>query len=263
MIPTLCILCDVINFTNSLQTFLQAAHLNWCDIPTVLNILKDNLQAKIENPAHPPTSYFAQVQEFINIARKSTGGRHQLCSHADFELSDFHMNFVKPVISDLIGEIENAFDYPEHLLGFSAIDRQAMTSDIIASEKFGEQEIKSLACFYGSSSLISHWKKYIKPIVNATSLEGIVAAKRLKYESNQSLSLAETNKKITDQEREIELLQSVLTKTKITKKNQRIASLEKERHNLIKKQIHNFRIMLKTGVLRITSYKYTKISKRS
>ena len=73
----------------------------------------------------------------------------------------------------------------------------------------------------------------------------IVAAKRLKYESNQSSSLAETNKKITDGEREIELLQSVLTKTTIAKKKQRIASLEKERDNLIKKQNYNFEIMLK------------------
>ena len=40
---------------------------------------------------------------------------------------------------------------------------------------------------------------------------------------NQSSSLAETNKKITDGEREIELLQSVLLpKTKIAKKKQRI-----------------------------------------
>ena len=39
---------------------------------------------------------------------------------------------------------------------------------------------------------------------------------------NQSSSLAETNKKITDGEREIELLQSVLPKTKIAKKKQRI-----------------------------------------
>ena len=65
------------------------------------------------------------------------------------------------------------------------------------------------------------------------------------YESNQSSSLAETNKKITDGEREIELLQSVLTKTTIAKKKQRIASLEKERDNLIKKQNYNFEIMLK------------------
>ena len=67
-------------------------------------------------------------------------------------------------------------------------------------------------CFYGSSSLISHGKKSVKPIVNATSLEAqfdifkkIVAAKRLKYESSQSSSLAETNNKVTDRKREIEL----------------------------------------------------------
>ena len=176
MIATLCILRDVTKFTNSLPTFLQAAQLNWCDIPRVLNTLKDNLQAKIENPAHPPTSYFARVQEFIDIARKSSGGRYQLRSYAEFEVSDFHVNFVKPVISDLIGERENAFDIPEHLLGCSAIDLQAidlqaMPSDVKALEKFGEQEIKSLACFYGSSSLISRGKKSVNPIVNATSLE--------------------------------------------------------------------------------------------
>ena len=55
----------------------------------------------------------------------------------------------------------------------------------------------------------------------------------------------ETNKKIIDGEPELELLQSVLTKTKIAKKKQRIASLEKERDNLIKKQNYNFEIMLK------------------
>ena len=116
--------------------------MNWCGISRVLNTLKDNLQAKIENPAQPPTSYFAQVQEFIDIARKSSGGRYQLPSYADFELSVFDANFVKPVTSDLIGEIKNAFDIPEHLLGFLAIDSQATLSDVITLEKFGEQEIK-------------------------------------------------------------------------------------------------------------------------
>ena len=119
-------------FTNPIQTFPQAARLNWCDIPRMLNTFKDNLQAKIENPTHPPTSNFARVQEFIDIATKSSGGRYQLRSYAEFELSDFHANFVKPVISDLFGKTENAFDIPEHLLGFSAIDPQAMPSDVIA-----------------------------------------------------------------------------------------------------------------------------------
>ena len=92
-------------------------------------------------------------------------------NYAEFELSDFHVNLVKPVISDLIGEIENAFDIPEHLLEFSATVPQTMPSDVIALEKFGEQEIKSLACFYGSISLISRRKKSVKPIANVTSLE--------------------------------------------------------------------------------------------
>ena len=113
----------------------------------MLNTLKDNLQAKIENPAQPPTSYFAQVQEFIDIARKFSGGRYQLPSYADFELSDFHANFVKPVISDLIGEIEYAFDIAEHLLGILAIDCQAMPIDVITLEKFGEQVNKKFSMF--------------------------------------------------------------------------------------------------------------------
>ena len=73
----------------------------------------------------------------------------------------------------------------------------------------------------------------------------IVATKGSKYEYNQSSSLAETNKKIADEEQEIELLQSVSTKTKIAKKKQGIASLKKERENLIKKQNYNLEIMLK------------------
>ena len=115
-------------FTNPIQTFPQAARLNWCDIPRMLNTFKDNLQAKIENPTHPPTSNFARVQVFIDTARKTSSGRCQLRSYAEFELSDF----VKPVISDLIGKTENAFDIAENLLGFSAIDPQAMPSDVIA-----------------------------------------------------------------------------------------------------------------------------------
>ena len=132
-----CLLCNIIKFTNSLQTFLQAARLNWCDITRVLNTLRDNLQAKIENPAQPPTSYFAQVQEFIDIARK------------------------------------------------------------------------------------------------------------IKIWINQSSSLSQTNKKISVGEREIELLQSILRKTKIAKKKERIASLEKDWDNFIKKQNYNFEIKLK------------------
>ena len=44
-------------------------------------------------------------------------------------LSDFHANFIKPVISELIDQIENSFGISEYLLGFSTIDPQDMPSD--------------------------------------------------------------------------------------------------------------------------------------
>ena len=76
--------------------------------------------------------------------------------------------------------------------------------------------------------------------------------------------MTETNKKVTDGKREIELLQSVLTSTKIAKKKQRIASMEKERDNLIKKQNYNFEIMLKDWCTdNKLSHQCTKISQRS
>ena len=65
----------------------------------------------------------------------------------------------------------------------------------------------------------------------------IVAAKRLKYESNQSSSLAETNKKITDGDQEIELLQSVLTKTKIAKKEAKNSLTGKKRKSYKKTKL--------------------------
>ena len=203
------------------------------------------LKLKIQ---HIPYLIFYPSSRIHQYFQKILWWKYQLRSYTDFELTGFHVNYVKPVISDLMSETVNIFGIPEHLLGFSAIYPQAAPSDVIALEKFGEQEIKSLAWFYGSSSLIFHGKKFVKPIANATSLQAqfdifkkIVAAKRLKYESNQSSSLAETNKKIIDGEQKIELLQSVLTKTKYAKKKQRIASLKKERHNLIKKTKLQFR----------------------
>ena len=65
----------------------------------------------------------------------------------------------------------------------------------------------------------------------------IVAAKRLKYESNQSSSLAETNKKITDGDQEIELLQSILTKTKIAKKEAKNSLTGKKRQSYKKTKL--------------------------
>ena len=50
-------------------------------------------------------------------------------------------------MSDLIGEIECAFDLAEHLLGILAIDPQAMPINVITLEKFGEQVNKKFSMF--------------------------------------------------------------------------------------------------------------------
>ena len=60
-------------------------------------------------------------------------------------LSDFHVNFIKPVISELIDQIENAFGIPERLLEFSAIDPQAMPSNSL--RKIRKAENKKVIMF--------------------------------------------------------------------------------------------------------------------
>ena len=120
---------------------------------------------------HIPYLIFYPSSRIHRHFQKILWWKYQLRSYTDFELTGFPANYVKPVISDLMSETVNIFGIPEHLLGFSAIYPQAAPSDVIALEKFGEQEIKSLAWFYGSSSLIFHGKKFVKPIANATSLQ--------------------------------------------------------------------------------------------
>ena len=65
-------------------------------------------------------------------------------------------------------------DIPEHLPGFWAIDSEAMPSNVMTLEKFGEQEIKNLACFYGSSSLISHGKKICQTYCKCHQFRGSI-----------------------------------------------------------------------------------------
>ena len=126
------------------------------------------LKLKIQ---HIPYVIFYPSSRIHRRFQKILRWKYQLRSYTDFELTGFHANYAKPVISDIMSETVNIFGIPEHLLGFSAIYPQAAPSDVIALEKFGEQEIKSLAWFYGSSSLIFHGKKFVKPIANATSLQ--------------------------------------------------------------------------------------------
>lgn len=70
-IATLCILADILAYTNILQTFLQGARLNFLELPGKVDKLLKCLRLKASNPELPETSNFAGLQDFFDIASNS------------------------------------------------------------------------------------------------------------------------------------------------------------------------------------------------
>ena len=153
MIATLCFLADVIKSTNTLQTYLQGARLNWYQIPREIARLIKTLTDKGDNPSQPPTSYFGQLQRYLDIAKQSAGGRYTLRSFEDFDVESFIGSFVRPVIADLVTEINLAFDIPQHLKGFAVLDPQTVPEDVALLDAYGKEDIECLAAYYGSPSV--------------------------------------------------------------------------------------------------------------
>ena len=122
MIATISFLTDVLANTNALQTFLQGERLNFLQLPAEVERLITALRAIAANPMSPRL-YFSRIQEFINIASQSAGARYQSRSYREFDLDRFKDTVIKPFIKALIKEIEKAFEIPEHLKGFSVLDR--------------------------------------------------------------------------------------------------------------------------------------------
>ena len=52
------------------------------------------------------------MEEFFDISSKSEGARLQTHSNKEFDMEDFQQTTIKPFLSSLIEEIENAFDIP-------------------------------------------------------------------------------------------------------------------------------------------------------
>ena len=170
MIANLCILCNIIKCTNSLQAYLQGAHLNWCDVPRELNNVLHTLQLKAKQPSKPKSSYFGHIEQLIGIAKKSAGGRFNLGSYKSFDINSFHKGFLKPVIHDLIEEIKNVFDVPEPLMGFSVLVPDSLPQDLKQLEEYGKKEIEDLASFYGSPCIILDGKESIPPVLSCPGL---------------------------------------------------------------------------------------------
>ena len=148
-IATLCVLTDILLMTNSMQKFLQSSRLNFVEIPKEKEKLIEKLQAKYDSPSSPDNSYFGKLESFLKVATQSASERYDSRSNKEFNKTSFEDKVIKPFISQLIEEIEVAFDIPEHLKGFTAMDPSRMPEKEEDLATYAKDEIASLANFYG------------------------------------------------------------------------------------------------------------------
>ena len=268
MIATLCFFADVIKSTNALQTYMQGARLNWYQIPKEIEKLKKFLSDKADDPSLPSTSYFGQLQKYLDIASRSAAGRFQMRSFVNFDVESFIQSFIKPVLTDLLKEIDGAFDVPEHLKGFVVFDPDSIPRDASRLEKYGDEDIKCLSLYYGSPSVTRDGQESFAPIVDGKALieeyktfKTFLFKKRVKWESLQQSSLASVEQQRHEIQNEIDLLGSLMNATKKLKKNQKLGSLDREIATLKKRLAYTFEEVLKNWMGHSASVRHPAITR--
>ena len=109
----------------------------------------EKLKAKYDSPSSPETSYFGKLKPFLNIASQSASECYNSCFNIEFDKTSFEDKVIKPFITTLIEDIKVAFDIPEHLIRFTAMDPTVMPAQEEALANYGKEEIAALANFYG------------------------------------------------------------------------------------------------------------------
>ena len=122
------------------------------EIPSVVNTLLEKLKAKQENPALPQRYYYSKLEEFFDISSKSDGARFQTRSDKEFDMDNFQQTTIKPFLSSLIDEIENAFDIPHHLKGFTVLNPNSIPLTVDELNEFSGDGIEYLPYFYSRTS---------------------------------------------------------------------------------------------------------------
>ena len=168
-VASLCILADILESTNSLQTFLQNAHLNFLELPSRVDELLDTLKEIQENPCRP-NSNFAKLDSFLQIASTQERVSCTRSRSAIFSKKKFVLDVVKPFTSDLIQEITSSFAIPEHLAGFTALDPQKLPRDRDELNCFGTDLIEKLCDFYGEPYLY-RGKEFLPKVIDRDSLK--------------------------------------------------------------------------------------------
>ena len=168
-VATLCFLADVLQCTNSLQVFLQNAHLIFLDLPGKVKVVIDKLESIRSDPCQP-NSNFARLDSFLQVALSKERLHNMRSSSGGFSKEHFINQVIKPFTSDLIQEIEEAFAIPDHLKGFTAFDPQSQPHSRDDLESYGNDLMEELGNFYGAPYVISERDFHTK-VIDSESLK--------------------------------------------------------------------------------------------
>ena len=224
---TLCVFTDILLMTNSMQKFLQSSWLNFVEIPKEKEKLTEKLQAKYDSPCSPDNSYFGKLESFLKVATQSASERYDSHSNKEFNKKSFEDKMIKPFISQLIKEIEVAFDILEHLKRFTAMDPSRMPEKEEDLATYAKDEIASLANFYRYPSLCKLQTIDREKLINQhEGFKKFVFKKKLEWETKHELDLEMTKACLNAEEKRKATLLLMYSKRKITTLDKSIKSFE-------------------------------------
>ena len=185
------------------------------EIPSVVNNLIEKLKAKRENPALPQGCYYSKLEEFFDISSKSEGARFQTRSDKEFDMENFQQTTIKPFLSSLTEEIENAFDIPHHLTVFTVLDPNSIPSTVDELNEFGGDGIESLAHFYGRTS--NENPAVIDPDALPPQYQAykmFILKKWTDYETKQKANLSKISMRLNGEKSKLATSSNILPKRK-------------------------------------------------
>ena len=206
----------------------------------------EKLKAKYDSTSSPEALYFGKLKSFLNIASQSASERYNSRSNIECDETSFEDRVIKPFITKLIQEIEVAFDIPEHLMAFTAMDPTVMPAQKEALANYGKEEIAALANFYGYPSLGK--PQLVDPnklIGQYKGFKKIPFKKKLELETKHESDLETAKACLNAEEKKKATLSSIYSKRKIATLDKNIKSLKTKIEKLTKTKDYSFDVMLK------------------